>query len=104
MKVIVACLKALSQPGVLKETMKNLSQGGLFLVWDLNTEPPEYKGHLQSSWTYLIILSWNLWRCSDGLFSEIPPLASNALLTTLHPLLKNVNRVIMLHSKPSYDH
>jgi hypothetical protein len=31
-----------------------------------------------------------LWRCGDGVFLEVPPLASNALLTTLHPLLENV--------------
>jgi hypothetical protein len=31
-----------------------------------------------------------LWRCGDGLFFEVPPLASDALLTTLHPLLENV--------------
>jgi hypothetical protein len=31
-----------------------------------------------------------LWRRGDGLFLEIPPLASDALLTTLHPLLENV--------------
>jgi hypothetical protein len=31
-----------------------------------------------------------LWRCGDGLFLEVPPLASDALLTTLHPLLENV--------------
>jgi hypothetical protein len=31
-----------------------------------------------------------LWRCSDGLFFEVPPLASDALLTTLHPLLENM--------------
>jgi hypothetical protein len=31
-----------------------------------------------------------LWRCGDGLFFEAPPLTSNALLTTLHPLLENV--------------
>jgi hypothetical protein len=31
-----------------------------------------------------------IWRCSDGLFFEVPLLASDALLTTLHPLLKNV--------------
>jgi hypothetical protein len=30
----------------------------------------------------------------EGLFSEIPPLAGDALLTTLHPLLENVNGVI----------
>jgi hypothetical protein len=27
---------------------------------------------------------------SDNLFFEVPPLASDALLTVLHPLLKNV--------------
>jgi hypothetical protein len=31
-----------------------------------------------------------LWRCGDGLFFEVPPVASDALLTTLHPLLENV--------------
>jgi hypothetical protein len=35
-----------------------------------------------------------LWRCGDGLFFEIPPLASVALLTTLHPLLKNVLQTV----------
>jgi hypothetical protein len=34
------------------------------------------------------------WRCSDGLFFEVPPLASDALLTTLHPLLGNVPQTI----------
>jgi hypothetical protein len=31
-----------------------------------------------------------LWRGCDGLSFIIPPLASDALLTTLHPLLENV--------------
>jgi hypothetical protein len=35
-----------------------------------------------------------LWRCGDSLVFEVPPLASNALLTTLHPLLKNVLQTI----------
>jgi hypothetical protein len=30
------------------------------------------------------------WRCGDGLFFEVPPLTSDALLTTLHPLLESV--------------
>jgi hypothetical protein len=35
-----------------------------------------------------------LWRCGDGLFFEVPPpLASDALLTTLHPPLESVNRL-----------
>jgi hypothetical protein len=31
-----------------------------------------------------------LWRYGDGLFFEVLPLASDALFTTLHPLLENV--------------
>jgi hypothetical protein len=35
-----------------------------------------------------------LWRYDDGLFFEVPPLASDALLTTLHPLLENVLQTV----------
>jgi hypothetical protein len=35
-----------------------------------------------------------LWRCGDGLFFEVPPLASDALFTTLHPLLENVLQTV----------
>jgi hypothetical protein len=35
-----------------------------------------------------------LWRCGDGLFFEITPLTSDALLTTLHPLLENVLQTV----------
>jgi hypothetical protein len=35
-----------------------------------------------------------LWRCGDDLFFEVPPLASDALLTTLHPLLENVLQTV----------
>jgi hypothetical protein len=35
-----------------------------------------------------------LWRCDDGLFFEVLPLASDALLTTLHPLLENVLQTV----------
>jgi hypothetical protein len=35
-----------------------------------------------------------LWRCGDGLFFEVPPLASGTLLTTLHPLLENVLQTV----------
>jgi hypothetical protein len=38
----------------------------------------------------LLLRVGNLWRCDDGLFFEVPPLASDTLLTTLHPLLENV--------------
>jgi hypothetical protein len=35
-----------------------------------------------------------LWKCGDGLFFEVPPLASDALLTTLHPLLENALQTV----------
>jgi hypothetical protein len=35
-----------------------------------------------------------LWRCGDGLFFEAPPLANDALLTTLHPILENVLQTV----------
>jgi hypothetical protein len=35
----------------------------------------------------LLLRVGTLW-CGDGLFFEVPPLASDALLTTLHPLLE----------------
>jgi hypothetical protein len=35
-----------------------------------------------------------LWRCGDGLFFEVLPIASDALLTTLHPLLENVLQTV----------
>jgi hypothetical protein len=35
----------------------------------------------------LLLQVGTLWRYGDGLFLEVPPLASDALLTTLHPLL-----------------
>jgi hypothetical protein len=35
-----------------------------------------------------------LWRCGNGLLFEVPPLASEALLTTLHPLLENVLQTV----------
>jgi hypothetical protein len=34
------------------------------------------------------------WSCSDGLFLEVPLLASDVLLTMLHPLLKNVLQTV----------
>jgi hypothetical protein len=35
-----------------------------------------------------------LLRCGDGLFFEVPPLARDALLKTLHPLLENVLQTV----------
>jgi hypothetical protein len=39
------------------------------------------------TFTFLI---GTLWRCGDGLFFEVPPLARFAVLTTLHPLLRRI--------------
>jgi hypothetical protein len=36
-----------------------------------------------------------LWRCGVGLFFEVPPLASDELLTTLHLLLENGLTVVL---------
>jgi hypothetical protein len=35
-----------------------------------------------------------LWGCGDSLFFEVPPLASDALITTLHPLFENVLQTV----------
>jgi hypothetical protein len=59
-------------------------------VWDLKKNAYKYEGRLKSSWTHLI----TPWRCGDGLFFEVPPLASDALLTTLHPLLENMLQTV----------
>jgi hypothetical protein len=42
----------------------------------------------------LLLRVGTLWKCGDGLFFEVPPLASDALLTTLYPLLKNVLQTV----------
>jgi hypothetical protein len=42
----------------------------------------------------LLLRVGTLWRCGDGLFFQVPPLASDALLTTLHPLLENVLQTV----------
>jgi hypothetical protein len=42
----------------------------------------------------LLLRVGTLWRCGDGLFFETPPLASNAPLKTLHPLLENVLQTV----------
>jgi hypothetical protein len=38
----------------------------------------------------LLLQVWTLWRFSNSLFFEVPPLASDALLTMLYPLLEIV--------------
>jgi hypothetical protein len=42
----------------------------------------------------LLLCIGTLWRCGDGLFFKVPPLESDALLTVLHPLLKNVLQTV----------
>jgi hypothetical protein len=42
----------------------------------------------------LLLRVGTLLRCGDGLVFEVPPFARDALLTTLHPLLENVNGII----------
>jgi hypothetical protein len=42
----------------------------------------------------LLLRVGTLWRCGDSLFFEVPPLGSDALLTTLHPLLENVLQTV----------
>jgi hypothetical protein len=46
----------------------------------------------------LLLRVETLWRCGDGLglFFEVPPLASDAFLTELHPLLENVLQAVDL--------
>jgi hypothetical protein len=52
------------------------------------------EGRLKSSWTHFITPSRNFVECGDGLFFEVPPLASDALFTTLQPLLENVLQTV----------
>jgi hypothetical protein len=42
----------------------------------------------------LLLQAGTLWRCSDSLFFEVPPLASDALPAMFHPLLKNMLQTI----------
>jgi hypothetical protein len=42
----------------------------------------------------LLLRVGTLWRCGDGLFFEVSPLSSDALLTTLHPLIENVLQTV----------
>jgi hypothetical protein len=42
----------------------------------------------------LLLQVGTLWKCGDSLFFEVPPLARNALLTALHPLLENVLQTV----------
>jgi hypothetical protein len=42
----------------------------------------------------LLLRVETLWKCGDGLLFEVPPLASDALLTTFYPPLENVLKTV----------
>jgi hypothetical protein len=42
----------------------------------------------------LLLQVRTVWRGDDGIFFEVPPLASDVLLTTLHPLFENVLHIV----------
>jgi hypothetical protein len=42
----------------------------------------------------LLLRIGNFWGCGDGLFFDVPPLARDSLLTTLHPLLENLLQTV----------
>jgi hypothetical protein len=44
----------------------------------------------------LLFRDGTLCRCGDGLFFEIPPLASDAFLSALHPILENMLQTVDL--------
>jgi hypothetical protein len=54
--------------------------------------------HTRAIWKFhvltFLLRVGTLWRCGDGLFFEVPPLTSDALLTTLHPLLENMLKTV----------
>jgi hypothetical protein len=52
--------------------------------------PVIYESHLKVRRLTLLFRVGTPWRCGDGLFFGVPPLASDALLTTFHPLIENV--------------
>jgi hypothetical protein len=49
----------------------------------------------------LLLRVGTLWRCGDGVFLEVAPLGSDAILTTLHPFLENVPQTVN-HFEISY--
>jgi hypothetical protein len=54
--------------------------------------------HMRTVWNVrglnLLLRVGTLWRCGNGLFLEVYPLASDALLTTLYPLLENMLQTV----------
>jgi len=49
------------------------------------TQPPPMRVVCKVNGLTLLLQVVTLWRCGNSLFLEVPPMASNALLTTLHP-------------------
>jgi hypothetical protein len=54
----------------------------------------QHESYLQSLWTHLITPNRNFVEVRYGLVFEVPPLVSDALLTTLHQLLENVLQAV----------
>jgi hypothetical protein len=81
-----------SQPGMQnhKESILNIS--------DIINWCPSFHACTWAVWKFrgffLLFRVGTLWRCGDGLLFEVPPLASDALLTTLHSLLENVLQTV----------
>jgi hypothetical protein len=42
----------------------------------------------------LLLRVGTLWRCGEGIFFEVLPLASDVLFSTLHPLLENILQTV----------
>jgi hypothetical protein len=59
-----------------------------------NMQCSSYVGHLQSSWAHYYSESELCGGAVTSLVFEVPPLASDALLTTIHPLLENVFQTV----------
>jgi hypothetical protein len=55
---------------------------------------PKYEGRLKVRGLTLLLRVGTLCRCGDGLFFEVSPLASDALLSALHPLLENALQTV----------
>jgi hypothetical protein len=68
----------------------NLCYVTIFCMMDCFCENRYTKAVCKVRGLTLLLRVGTLWRCGDGLFFEVPPLASDILLTTLHPLLENV--------------
>jgi hypothetical protein len=72
------------------------------VVWIVNDNPrsPEHdiRQCTRAVWKVrglnLLLRLVTLWRCGNDLSFEVPLLTSDALLTTLHPLLENVLQIV----------